>query len=66
LSGEGLYLLASVSARPDFEEAASVPEGYPGSSLSVPHPAPDGALFLRLHDAPEIVNKAQAASAAHP
>lgn len=57
LQGEGLYLLASVSARQDFDGAANVPEGFPGGSLSVPHPGVDGVLYLRLHDAPEIVNR---------
>jgi len=56
LSGEGLFLLASVSATPDFDGAASVAEGYPGFTLPVPHPV-SGTLFVRLHDAPEIVNR---------
>lgn len=56
LTGEGLYLLASVSAKQDFEGAASVPEGYPGYTLSVPHPGANGLLYVRLHDAPEVVN----------
>jgi hypothetical protein len=56
LSGDGLYLLASVSAKPDFEDARSVPEGYPGFTLTVPHPV-DGVLYIRLHDAPEVVNR---------
>lgn len=57
LQGEGLYLLASVAGRQDFDGAANVPEGFPGGSLSVPHPGSDGVLYLRLHDAPEIVNR---------
>ncbi|WP_174549209.1 hypothetical protein [Novosphingobium rosa] len=57
LSGEGLYLLASIAARQDFDGAVSVPEGFPGFTLTVPRPAPDGTLFLRLHDAPEVVNR---------
>jgi hypothetical protein len=57
LTGEGLYLLASISAKPDFEGATSVPEGYPGSTLNVPSPGANGALYVRLHDAPEVVNR---------
>ena len=57
LTGEGLYLLASLAPRRDFEGATSVPEGYPGFALNVPHPAGDGALFVRLHDAPELVSR---------
>jgi hypothetical protein len=55
LSGDGLYLLASLAAKRDFEAATSVPEGFPGTSLSVPRPVA-GTLYLRLHDAPEAVN----------
>ncbi|MDE1916370.1 MAG: hypothetical protein KGJ57_04535 [Sphingomonadales bacterium] len=55
LSAEGLYLLASLSAKKDFDGAISVPEGYPGLSIIVPRPV-DGSLYLRLHDAPEAVN----------
>ncbi|MDE2561650.1 MAG: hypothetical protein KGL48_05320 [Sphingomonadales bacterium] len=56
LSGDGLYLLASLSANRDFDDAISVPEGFAGFSLTVPHPAAGGMLFVRLHDAPEVVN----------
>ena len=59
ISGDGLYLLASVSASRDFEGATSISEGYPGSTLQVPHPLKDGILFVRLHDAPELVNRIQ-------
>ena len=58
LSGEGLYLLASVATKPDFDDARSVPEGYPGFTLTVPRPTA-GKLYVRLHDAPEVVNQIQ-------
>ena len=57
LTGDGLYLLASISTKPDFDNATSVPEGYPGFTLAVPRPAADGIVFMRLHDAPEVVNR---------
>ena len=56
LRGEALYLLASLSATREFDSAASVPDGFPGSTLPVMRPGADGTLFVRLHDAPEIVN----------
>jgi hypothetical protein len=56
LTGDGLYLLASVSVTRDFDRPVSVAEGYPGFSLAVPHPATRDGLFVRLHDAPEVVN----------
>jgi hypothetical protein len=56
LRGEALYLLASVSATRDFDSATSVPEGYPGTTLSIVRPNQDGLLFVRLHDAPEVLN----------
>jgi len=56
LRGDALYLLASVSATREFDNAASVPEGYPANTLPVMRPARDGTLFVRLHDAPEVVN----------
>lgn len=56
LTGNGLYLLASVSATRDFDNATSVAEGYPGFTLAVPHPAIKDGLFVRLHDAPEVIN----------
>lgn len=56
LTGDTLYLLASVSAERSFEAATSIAEGYPGFSLKIPHPGAGGALFVRLHDAPEVIN----------
>ncbi len=56
LTGDGLYLLASVAATRDFDAAVSVAEGYSGFTLAVPHPAAKDVLFVRLHDAPEVVN----------
>lgn len=63
LTGDGLYLLASVAATRDFDGAVSVAEGYPGFTLAVPHPATRDGLFVRLHDAPEVVNHMSAVDA---
>jgi len=52
LTGRNLFLLDAVGADGDFTRAASVQPGFTGSSLKVPRPA-DGALHLRLRDAPQ-------------
>ena len=57
LRGEALYLLASVAPTHDADSATSVPEGYPASTLTVTPPGPNGALYIRLHDAPEVINR---------
>ncbi|WP_420382282.1 hypothetical protein [Novosphingobium sp.] len=63
LRGDALYLLASVSATRGFDSATSVADGYPGTTLAVPRPladakpGPDSTLFVRLHDAPEVINQ---------
>jgi hypothetical protein len=57
LSGTDLFLIDSVSADPQFHSPVQVPDGFPGNSLPVPHPA-SGELFVRLRDDPAIVNAA--------
>ena len=51
LSGSGLFLIDSVSATADGAQAMPVPPGYVGASVPVPRPV-DGALYLKLRDAP--------------
>ncbi|HEX5285230.1 MAG TPA: hypothetical protein VFW30_13995 [Bryocella sp.] len=58
LSGSSLYLIASISPDPAFDDPAHVPDGYTGSTLSVPHPAAAGTLFLKLRDDPNPVDAA--------
>jgi hypothetical protein len=55
LSGSGLYLVESVSANPQFDHPTQVPDGFPGYALPVPRPT-DGQLYVKLRDAPSIVN----------
>ncbi len=57
LSGANLFLLDAVAAGRDFAHPVQVPDGYPGYSLPVPHPA-EGRLFVRLRDDPAVVNSA--------
>ncbi len=55
LSGSDLYLIDSVAGSADFTKPVSVPEGFLGGSLPVPHPS-SGTLYLKLRDDPEVVN----------
>jgi hypothetical protein len=57
LSGTSLFLIDSVSSDPAFEHAVKVPEGFPGQTLSVPHPR-GGRLYLKLRDNPQVINQA--------
>jgi hypothetical protein len=57
LSGTNLFLIDALATDPRFEHAVHVPDGFPGDSLPVPHPA-DGQLYVKLRDAPGIVNPA--------
>jgi hypothetical protein len=55
LAGSSLYLIDSVSADADFTKPVSVPDGFLGAALPVPHPR-SGTLYLKLRDNPQIVN----------
>ena len=57
LSGTDLFLIDSVSADRQFRTPVEVPDGFPGTTLPVPHPA-SGELYVRLRDDPAIVNAA--------
>jgi len=56
LSGANLYLVDSVASDPGFADAVSVPDGFPGYVLPVPHPQ-TGQLYLKLRDDPTVVNQ---------
>jgi hypothetical protein len=55
LNGSNLFLASSISATPDFGNAIEVPQEFTGTQLTVPHPASDGVLYLRLRDDPATV-----------
>ena len=55
LSGADLYLIDSVAGSADFSKPVTVPEGFLGGSLPVPHPS-SGTLYLKLRDDPQVVN----------
>jgi hypothetical protein len=51
LSGTDLFLAASFSATATFDNPVSVPPGFTGTELVVPHPV-KGILYLKLRDDP--------------
>jgi hypothetical protein len=55
LTGSDLFLLDSVSNDAAFDHPVQVPDGFPGDTLAVPHPA-TGRLFIRLRDDPSAVD----------
>lgn len=57
LVGANLFLIHSVARDRGFDHAVEVAEGFPSRTLLVPHPR-SGRLYLRLHDAPDVVNYA--------
>ena len=57
LTGSNLFLIDSVAGEPGFSHPVTVPDGFLGSALPVPHPA--GPLYLKLRDDPNSVNAAR-------
>lgn len=53
LTGRDLFLIEAASADAAFTQAANVPSGFTGSTLTVPRPV-EGKLYLRLRDAPAM------------
>ena len=58
LSGANFFLFDAVSADPAFADPTPVPDGYTGSTLTVPHPAAAGTLFFKLRDDPAPIDSA--------
>ncbi len=59
LTGSDLFLLQALSADPAFTNAVTVPDGFTGTTLPVPHPAGSSAtLFVKLRDDPQAVDAA--------
>ena len=56
LAGSSLFLIESVAADPQFTRTISVPDGFAGSTLDVPH-ASGAEMFVKLRDNPDVVNK---------
>jgi hypothetical protein len=57
LSGEKLFLLDSVSADPEFDNAVTVPAGFVQDALAIPSPKAK-TLYIKLRDDPDIVDVA--------
>lgn len=55
LAGADLFLIDAVSGTADFAQPVQVSDGFPGSTLPVPHPQA-GRLYLRLRDDPSVIN----------
>jgi hypothetical protein len=65
ITGLNLFLLQAVSANPDFSDAVSVPDGYTGTSLSVPH-LTAATVFFKLRDDPASIQSAVLPTPASP
>ena len=55
ITGSSLYLVDSISTDPAFTSPTTVPEGFVGTTLTLPRPARAG-FFLRLRDDPTAAN----------
>ncbi len=57
LSGANLFLIDAVANDASFAHPVKVPEGFPGSTIPVPHPVA-GRLYIKLRDDPGVINSA--------
>jgi hypothetical protein len=57
VTGSDLFLLQSVSADPAFANPVDVPDGFTGTTLSIPHISA-ATLFLKLRDDPGSIDSA--------
>jgi hypothetical protein len=55
VSGSSLYLVDSIATDPDFTTPTTVPEGFVGSTLTLPRP-PKTGFYLKLRDDPTAAN----------
>jgi hypothetical protein len=55
ISGSALYLVDSISTDADFTASTPVPEGFIGSTLTLPRPSKTG-FYLKLRDDPAAAN----------
>jgi hypothetical protein len=56
LEGSDLYLVDSFSTDQAFTAPIAVPEGFVGSSITIPHPA-DATFYVRLRDDPTTIDQ---------
>jgi len=63
LSGSDLYLVDSFASDPDFTTQTPVPEGFVGSTVTIPHPTDttthpaDSTFYVRLRDDPSATDQ---------
>jgi len=57
VTGLNFFLLQAVSASPDFSNPIAVPDGYTGTTLSVPHTSA-ATIFFKLRDDPASIDSA--------
>jgi hypothetical protein len=57
LSGSNLFLLQSISTDPTFASPITVPDGFTGNTLNLPHPVA-GTVYLHLRDDPNPIDPA--------
>jgi hypothetical protein len=57
LTGYNFFLLQNIATDPKFEDPVPVPDGYSGTTLTVPHPSA-ATLFFKLRDDPESIDSA--------
>jgi hypothetical protein len=55
LTGTNLFLVDAIANDAHFDHSTQIPQGFPGYTLSVPHPI-NGQLYVKLHDDPSVVN----------
>ncbi|WP_263365476.1 hypothetical protein [Edaphobacter bradus] len=55
LTGTSLYLVESIDITPAFSNPVAVPEGFVGTTLTMPHPGTTG-FYLKLRDDPTAAN----------
>lgn len=54
LTASNLFLVAGLSASPDFSNPVEIPPDFTGAQIQVPHPAA-GSLYFKLRDDPDTV-----------
>ena len=57
VTGLNFFLLQAVSANPDFSNPVSVPDGFTGATLSIPHTSA-ATVFFKLRDDPANIDSA--------
>lgn len=55
LTGSSLYLVDSIDIDPAFTNPVAVPEGFVGTTLTLPHPG-KSSFYLKLRDDPAVAN----------